>query len=77
MWKQVAVFSALVWLLTLGGVGYVFIHGHTRPTEDRRLAVEVSAAERNFVLAEMREMLAAIHTITAAMAQKDRKRKII
>lgn len=41
------------------------------PTSDDRQAVPVSEATRNFVLAEMRGMLASIQGITEAIARRD------
>jgi hypothetical protein len=44
-----------------------------RPAQDIRLIIPVSSAERNQVLAEMREFLHGLHNIQNALASKDMK----
>ena len=57
--------TLLLLILVIGGVVYKFgFIGDTLPSEDGRVAVQLTAAERNLVLSEMRAFLEAVQIIT-------------
>ncbi|HMC13344.1 MAG TPA: hypothetical protein VKG67_03270 [Gallionellaceae bacterium] len=53
----------LLWVVTIAVFGWFFIHGNTTVGTDGRTAVVLQASERDFVLAEMRRMLASTQGI--------------
>ncbi|MBI3445464.1 MAG: hypothetical protein HY055_08885 [Magnetospirillum sp.] len=71
MSNRIGIAALVLWLATIAGLGFVFVHGSTAPAPDGRKAVLMSAAERDFVLAEMRGLLVVVRDITAALAEND------
>jgi len=69
--SRAALVALLLWVVTVAGGGYLFFRGYTESASDGREAVIVSESERNQILAEMRTMLLAVGTITAAIADGD------
>ena len=65
-WTLVAVLSVVVAVLA-----YKFLSGDVRPSEDGRLAVQLSKDERNALLLEMRTWLQNCQTIVAALSADD------
>jgi hypothetical protein len=62
-----------LWVITVGVLGYFFIHGWTTTGTDKRIAVQLAPAERDLVLAEMRQMLTSVHGLIEAAARTDQK----
>ena len=60
-------------LLILGTIGYKFIQGNVIPSEDDRVAVNLSKDERNLVLAEMRKFLIITQAVSEAITNQDLK----
>ena len=69
--KRLALFSLVLWCLTIGFIATKMINGHTMAGSDGRTAVILSSADRDFVLGEMRTMLGAVHDVTMAIAAHD------
>lgn len=65
-WMLVALLSCVVALLA-----YKFIAGEVKPSDDGRLAVQLSKDERNALLLEMRTWLQSTQAILAATAKDD------
>lgn len=63
-----------LWLLTAAGVVYFLAFGVTRPAgADQRVVVNVTEEEKQFLLGEMRQLLAATQTIHAELGRGDRE----
>lgn len=69
--KALSLFAIGLWLLTIVGLGIKFSSGTTEPSKDGRTAVILSETERDYVLGEMRGLLATVQTIVAAVAVDD------
>lgn len=67
-WRLIAI-SAL--LLLAAGVYVFFIQGDTRPSPDGRTSIQLSNADRNLVLAEMRQFLVSVQGISEALTRED------
>ncbi|MBI5162700.1 MAG: hypothetical protein HY985_02225 [Magnetospirillum sp.] len=71
MVHRIAFVALALWLVTIAGLGWVFVKGNTRASTDGRTAIVLAAADRDFVLAEMRQMLQAVRGVTTALAAGD------
>lgn len=69
--KYLSIFAILLWLAGAAIVGSLYYGGKTETTSDGRQAVILSVAERDFVLGEMRQMLASVQEIIEAVADDD------
>jgi len=69
--KTVAVLAIALWAVTAAAVGFKFVQGSTVEAADGREAIVLTAGERDFILAEMRGMLAAVQEIVAAVNAGD------
>lgn len=69
--KMLATVAIVLWLASAGFVGFKFMTGTTVETTDGREAIVLSAGERDFVLNEMRGMLAGVQEIIAAANAND------
>jgi mono/diheme cytochrome c family protein len=58
----------------LGGAYKFLIQGSTTESQDGRLAIHLTAGERNLVLSEMRSFLASVQQITQGLAENDMAR---
>jgi len=58
-------------VLLLGTVYKFMIEGSTRTSTDNRLAIQLTAGEKDLVLAEMRAFLASVQQITHGVSSKD------
>jgi len=69
--KTLAIVAILLWVASAAFVGYKFMTGSTVTSEDGREAIQLTTAERNLVLGEMRALLAAVQEIVAAVNADD------
>lgn len=69
--KTLSILAIGLWLAGAGAVATMYIGGKTEQAPDGREAVIVSASERNFILGEMRNMLASVQGIVSAAAAGD------
>ena len=60
-------------LFALTAIGYKFVQGDVAPSDDERIAVNLSKAERNLILKEMRNFLISTQAISEAITNKDLK----
>ncbi|MEI6557318.1 MAG: hypothetical protein WCO00_02845 [Rhodospirillaceae bacterium] len=72
MYKRFFIATLALWLVTVVAAATLFVRGSTAPGSDGRTAVVLAAAERDFILGEMRGMLGAVQEITGALASGDR-----
>ena len=70
MRKKLALSALVLWLITIGVLGILFVRGNRAPqiANDVRIVVDLKPIEREFILTEMRELLRAVHEIHAALA---------
>lgn len=66
-WLSVVILAVLL----LGTVYKFMIEGSTRTSTDNRLAIQLTAGEKDLVLAEMRAFLASVQQITQGVSSKD------
>lgn len=74
--NKLAQIALLLWLVTIAVFGWFFIRGNTTAGTDGRTAVVLQAGERDFVMAEMRGLLAATQEILEGANQGDLPRII-
>jgi len=72
MKNWIATVAILLWVLTVGVFSYFFVQGWTTAGVDKRIAVQLAPAERELVLAEMRQMLTSVHGLIDAAAHAQR-----
>jgi hypothetical protein len=65
-----------LWGLTIATAGYFFVKGYTVPSTDSRIAVALTHAEREQILAEMRQLLKAVHGVLDGIVVQDLSRAI-
>lgn len=66
---KVCVIAALLWVVTLGAAGWLFVKGWTAPAGDGRTEIVLAPAERDQVLAEMRHLLKAVDGIVRGLGE--------
>lgn len=66
-WRVLGVGTAVLWIITVGVVAALFVQGHTRPATDGRTEILLAPAERDLVLAEMRDLLKAVHGVVTVL----------
>jgi hypothetical protein len=60
-------------LLALSMIGYKVVQGDVSPSEDERIAINLSKNERNLVLNEMRNFLISTQGVSEAISNNDLK----
>ena len=69
--RSLAIAALILWLLTLAVLAWFFVRGTTAPGSDGRTAIVLSMAERDFVLSEMRGLLATTQAIVEGVRLND------
>ena len=69
--RNIAIVAILLWVASATFVGFKFVTGSTLKADDGRDAIVLEAGERDFILAEMRGMLAAVQEIILAVNEGD------
>jgi cytochrome c556 len=64
--------AILLWLAGAGLFTWMFVQGMTAPTSDGRTEVLLAPAERDEILAEMRQLLQALDGILDGVTENDR-----
>lgn len=72
--SKLALIALLLWVATVTVFGWFFVRGNTTAGTDGRTAIVLLPAERDFVMKEMRGLLAATQEIMAAGSQNDVQR---
>lgn len=67
-WCQIAVG---LWIVTIGAAAWLFIRGWTAPGTDQRTVIVLAPSERELILAEMRQLLKAVHGIVDGLASAE------
>lgn len=75
MKRNVCLGAIVLWVATLAAAGWVFVKGWTAMGSDGRTEVLLAPAERDQILAEMRQLLKAVDGVVRGLgdAQSDRK----
>lgn len=74
--SKLALIALLLWVITIAVFAWFFIRGSTTAGTDGRTVIILQAGERNFVMAEMRGLLAATQGILEGANQGDIQRII-
>lgn len=69
--KNLCRIALVIWLVTIGLLGWLFVQGRTTPSPDGRTVVHLAPTEREFVLTEMRQLLQAVHGIITGVSHPD------
>lgn len=67
--------TVVLWMITVAVVMTFFVQGHTRPSSDGRTEIILAPSERDLVLAEMRELLKAVHGVITVLGSPDQNIK--
>ena len=73
MKDKLASLALVLWVITIAVFGYLFVRGWTSESTDLRTAIHLAPAERDLVLAEMRQMLHSVHSLVTGLSADDRK----
>lgn len=60
-----------LWFVTLVAVGWMFLKGWTAPGSDGRTAIVLAPAERDQILAEMRQFLKAVQGVVSGLSDQN------
>ncbi len=74
--SKLALIALLLWVVTIAVFAWFFIRGNTTAGTDGRTAIVLQPGERDFVMTEMRGLLAATQEIMDAGSQNDTQRII-
>jgi hypothetical protein len=69
--SKLALIALLLWVATVAVFAWFFVRGNTTAGDDGRTAIVLQPAERDFVMKEMRGLLAATQEIADAASQND------
>src|SRR3989338_11597940 len=72
--NKLALAALLLWVITIAVFAWFFIRGNTTAGSDGRTAIVLQPAERDFVMTEMRGLLAATQEIMEAGSRNDAQR---
>ena len=72
--NKLALAALLLWVITIAVFAWFFIRGNTTAGSDGRTAIVLQLAERDFVMTEMRGLLAATQQILEGANQGDMQR---
>lgn len=72
-YKKTSLILAGLWLLTIGLLAYFFVFGMTEPSQDNRQVVQVTVAEKQFLLSEMRQLLEAMQRMHVELGKGNRE----
>lgn len=72
--NKIATIALLLWVVTIAVFAWFFIRGNTTAGTDGRIAVVLQSGERDFVMREMRGLLAATQEIMEGASQGDTQR---
>ena len=67
----------MLWIVSAGVLGWLFVKGATTPSADGRTAVLLAPAERDLILKEMRQLLQAVHGVVTGMSDPTRLKDML
>ena len=59
--------AIVLWIAGITALGWMFVTGRTAPGPDGRTEILLAPSERDYVLAEMRQLLKAVHGVVTAV----------
>ncbi len=68
-WKIVSVTAIVLWLITAGIFAWYFVYGQIEVATDKRMEIQLTPEERDFVLLEMRTLLTEFQKLLDKLAQ--------
>ena len=74
-WRVLGLGTAVLWMVTVGVIVALFVQGHTRPGADGRTEIVLAPAERDLILAEMRQLLKSVHGVVTVLGSPDQNLK--
>ena len=75
-WRVLGVGALALWVLMMGVMVGLFVQGHTRPGTDGRTEIVLAPTERDLILAEMRQLLKAVHGVVTVLGSPDQNLKV-
>jgi hypothetical protein len=69
-------FAVALWVVTVVAAGWVFVAGWTKPGADGRTEIVLAAGERDQILAEMRQLLKAVHGVVTGASGSESDMKL-
>ena len=73
MKEKIGLIALVLWIVTIGALGFFFVRGWTSETSDQRTAIHLAPAERDLVLSEMRQLLQSVHNLITGLSAGDPK----
>jgi hypothetical protein len=67
-WRLLGLVAFVLWITTIAIAAWLFVQGQTRPGSDGRNEIVLAPAERDMVLAEMRQLLKAVHGVVSSLS---------
>lgn len=74
-WRGIGWGALVLWIISMAVIAALFVQGHTRPGADGRTEIMLTPTERDIVLAEMRDLLKAVHGVVTALGRSDQNFK--
>ena len=70
--RTLSLIAIALWVVGAGAVGWLFFAGQTEVAPDGRQRIQLSAAETDLILSEMRGMLEGVQGLAEGLADNDR-----
>jgi cytochrome c556 len=71
MQSKLCVAALLAWIVTMGVLGWLFVKGWTVAGTGGRVEIVLAPAERDQILAEMRQLLKSVHGVVTGLSGSD------
>ena len=65
----IGLIALVLWVATIATLGWFFINGWTKPAADGRTEIVLAPAERDQILAEMRQLLKAVDGVVRGLGE--------
>ena len=65
----IGVIALVLWVVTIAALGWFFVNGWTKPAADGRTEIVLAPAERDQILAEMRQLLKAVDGVVRGLGE--------
>lgn len=77
MRSKLCVAAIVTWFVTIGALGWLFVKGWTAEGRDGRTEIVLAPAERDQILAEMRQLLKAVQGVVTGLSGSDGDLKMV
>jgi hypothetical protein len=71
MRSKLCVVALVAWFVTMGAFGWLFVKGWTVAGSGGRVEIVLAPAERDQILAEMRQLLKSVHGVVTGLSGSD------